>query len=191
MERIDKVLRLHPRWADEVLMLKMASEGLIRLLNGKLGIVGERNQVNLEYATDGRYGGHKLIHVTICEHTLTRLTSHPEPEEFILIGPDNAVPMVLIIARHPHETIVRKHLVGKLSEEDFYCIFAPFNQVKLSIFTMLPGILHAELLHAPLVAGDVAPTFYVTESSDLIENHVMIENMSILECDALALTVDI
>lgn len=180
---------LKPSIPTEELFAAMEAEGLIIMLNGDFNVrrgyksegVKNTNKVHTIYQTKGFFGGHKLIHVELYEDRMTKLTSHPEPEDFILAGNSQAEPFVIIISRLQHEMLIAKLEEETLIESDFYCFYAPVNQPNLMCFTMMPEYPHAELLIAPLKDGELAPTFFVTESRDLPENIIDTEHIVVCE----------
>lgn len=175
-----QTLKLKPVVATVALFDEMKSNGLITPLRPDVEAPYEgrmsTNFVKTVYAYDGAYGGHKLIHVSIHEHLLKQLTSHPENEDFLLFGPTGTVPMVLVVSKHSHDALVEKLEKNEVTADDFYCFYAPFNSPQLSLFTMHAGIPHAEVAADVVRTFEDAPQFFVTESKNLPENRILLES---------------
>lgn len=189
------ILTLTPKMIDESTMIELEGLGLIKRLLPEAGknpdlqghtadddsdramLKAETNRVEICYATEPEYGGHKLIHVTINSSYLTRLISHPGHEEFLLLGPTEATPLVLVISKHQHAILEEKFKDGSATAEDFVCFYCKMNDPRLSFFTMHSGFPHAEVCQ---VASDRPPSFFVTESKDLPEIFLELEEHSII-----------
>jgi len=116
------------------------------------------------YESDLSYGPHKLITVTVNRSTLASFGTHPDHEEFLLIGNANTKPMYLIICLHKKVELARRIAAHLLKPEDFVCLRVTYNDPQVSFFTML-----AEVPHGEAVADGVGrpASFYVTEPRDL------------------------
>ena len=116
------------------------------------------------YKTEEKYGSHMLIS---CKSNITEplyFGTHPGPEEFILLGDNNAKPLYLVIATCTIDEFNQKVNAQTLSSADFLTLKVKFNDPEVSFFTMLPAAPHGEFIAKG--EGEVS-SFYVTESSDL------------------------
>jgi len=116
------------------------------------------------YESDAAYGPHKLIAVTVNRSTFAAFGTHPDNEEFLMIGDPGTKPMYLAICLHRREQLARRIAERKLTAEDFVCRRVTYNDPQVSFFTMLADVPHGE------ATADVegrAPSFYVTEPRDM------------------------
>ena len=116
------------------------------------------------YESDPALGGHKLITVTVNRPTLAAFGTHPDNEEFLLIGEPDTKPLCLVVALCFRNDLVRKITAGELSADDFVCLRVRYNDAEVSFFTMLKDVPHGE------ATADVPgrpPSFYVTEPTDM------------------------
>lgn len=120
---------------------------------------GETRSQSL-YESDPRYGGHKLITVTVNRTTFAAFGTHPDNEEFLLIGDPATTPMYLAVALHMRDELQRRIAAGQLSSADFVCLHVKYNDPEVSFFTMLKDVPHGEAIAD---APGRAPSFYVTE----------------------------
>lgn len=128
------------------------------------------------YASDERYGPHKLISVTVNRSSLVEFGSHPDNEEFLLIGDPDTKPLCLVIALHRHQVLQERITLGKLTSADFVCLRVMFNDAEVSFFTMLADIPHTEAI---IDTDAKPPSFYVTEPRDLDINLMNLGNYEI------------
>lgn len=161
-------LRLPVREMTPALMEAMEREGLIiRLCPGRHNLPdtprGETGWAALYEGKEG-YGPHKIIVVTVNRPGFPGFGTHPDQEEFWLVGREDAIPMYILVARMDRPAYEAKARSGKLSPEDFYLLRAKYNDPEVSFFVMRSGIPHGE----GIFDGEGAlPSFYVTESRDL------------------------
>lgn len=173
-------LTLVPKESTLELFLEMEKLGVIKRLISSPVIErkSEKNSVRVCYETPPLYGGHKLIHVTLFEEALTRLTSHPHHEDFLLLGPEKSRPMVLVISKHKHGVLTEMISKGTLTEADFFCFYVKLNDPNFSFFTMMAEYPHAEICKKGDY-GSIPPSFFVTESAKLPENIISIDFMKV------------
>ena len=150
------------------LMQKMEDEGLIeRLCPGKHDLNdtprGETRGASLYEGVEG-YGPHKIIVVTVNREGFAGFGTHPDQEEFWLVGSRDAMPMYILIARMDRESFEVKAKAGTLTKDDFYLLLAKYNDPLVSFFIMKRNIPHGEGIFDE---GGLMPSFYVTESRDL------------------------
>ncbi len=150
------------------LMTCMEREGLItRLCPGRHELPdtprGETGWAELYEGKEG-YGPHKIIIVTVNRPGFPGFGTHPDQEEFWLIGPEDTIPMYILVARMQREPFEEKMLKGELTADDFYLLLARYNDPQVSFFIMQSGIPHGEGI---LEGEGRLPSFYVTESRDL------------------------
>ena len=163
-----KTLKLPVREMTQELMAAMEREGLIeRLSPGHHEIAdapeGETSWKALYEGVDG-YGPHKIIAITVNRKGFPGFGTHPDQEEFFLIGSNDTIPMYILVARMPLAQYEERRDSGSLTEEDFYLLRAKFNDPEVSFFIMKKGIPHGEGI---LSDQGALPSFYVTESRDL------------------------
>ena len=149
-------------------MEQMEKEGLIRrLCPGRHELTdtpaGETLGESLYEGEEG-YGPHKIIIVTVNREGFPGFGTHPDQEEFWLVGPEDAIPMYILVARMSRTAFEAKVQGGTLTQEDFYLLCAKYNDPQVSFFIMNKGIPHGE----GIFGGEGRlPSFYVTESRDL------------------------
>lgn len=173
---------LKPVEATQSLFDEMNRVGVITLrkpdvLDGNT--LPKTNCVKNCYTNEGTYGGHKLIQVFIVEAELRKLTSHPENEDFILVGSPGSKRLIIVACKLKHEKMLQKIQKQGLDAEDFFCFYAPYNDASLSFFTMNADYPHAEVLSDTIEQPYEAASFYVTESSRLPEIDYKLEASSI------------
>jgi len=158
---------LEPVDPTPALMDKLQQSGLIiRLCPGAHELPakpGETLGASI-YESDPGFGPHKLITVTVNRPGLPGFGTHPDNEEFLMIGSPAARPLFLVIAWDRREELDRKALSGALSAADFVALRVRWNDPETSFFVMLKDTVHGECAAAGVAA---APSFYVTESRDL------------------------
>ena len=166
MER--KTLTLPVREMTKELMEQLEEEGLIiRLAPGHHEIenapFGETSWKSLYDGLEG-YGPHKIIAITVNRLGFPGFGTHPDQEEFLLIGDNSCDPMYILIARMQRSEFEKKRDAGMLTADDFYLLKAKYNDPEASFFIMRTGIPHGEGILEP---AEKLPSFYVTESRDL------------------------
>lgn len=126
-----------------------------------------QNNVSTIYASDVEYGSHKLIAVTINKSELTHLISHPDREDFMLIGQPERTPLILTISLLKELALKEKIKKGMLSSEDFIAFYCDMNNPETSFFTMNPDYPHGE---SCMIESNFPPSFFVGEPTNLLEN---------------------
>ena len=121
------------------------------------------------YESADRYGPHKLIAVTVNRAEFAAFGTHPDNEEFLLIGNPDSQPLYLAVALCLRPEFEARFTTGRLTAADFVMIECRYNDPEASFFLMLAGVHHGEAIVS--VAGKPAPSFYVTESRDLPGRH--------------------
>ena len=116
------------------------------------------------YSSHERYGPHKLIGVTVNRSMLEEFGTHPDNEEFLLIGNPDSKPLFLVISLHRRKQLCEKIQQKRLTSNDFVCLRVKYNDADVSFFTMLTDVPHGEFT---IGTEGRAPSFYVTESRDL------------------------
>jgi hypothetical protein len=162
-----KTLRLEAREATPSLMKSLEKAGLILwLAPGRHALKpprGSSADKNL-YSSDPKWGPHMLISVTCNRPDFPKFGSHPDNEDFIMVGNAGARPLFLVIARHKKEALRKKIEKGTLGARDFIALKIRFNDPATSFFTLVKDVPHGE---AAAEGPGMAPSFYVTESRDL------------------------
>lgn len=160
-------IALAPVEMTPVMMEDLENRGLIiRLCPGHHAVAappGETIDTPI-YESQERYGPHKLISVTVNRTTPAEFGTHPDNEEFLLIGDPDTKPIYVIIAIHLQEELNRKIRQRELAAADFVCLRARYNDAAVSFFTMLADVPHGEAVGETVGR---APSFYVTEPRDL------------------------
>ena len=161
-------LAIEPVPMTAELMADLERRGLIiRLRPGGHDLAAQPGETLGEsiYETAERYGPHKLIAVTVNRAEFAAFGTHPDNEEFLLIGNPDSQPMYLAVALCMREEFEHKVKTGRLTAADLVMIECRYNDPETSFFVMLAGVPHGEaIVPAP---GKPAPSFYVTESRDL------------------------
>lgn len=116
------------------------------------------------YESDIRHGAHKLITVSVNRSTFAAFGTHPDNEEFLLIGDPATKPMYLAISLHRREELDRRITENELTALDFICLRVKYNDPNVSFFTMLADVPHGEAVAD--IDGRPA-SFYVTEPCDM------------------------
>lgn len=160
-------LCLKPQKMTPSLMEQLEREGLIRrLAPGRDDLdaaPGETLGGDLYQPKEG-YGPHKLITVTVNRESFAAFGTHPDNEEFWMIGDPDRRPLYLAIARMDRPALEEKLRAGTVTPQDFVLLEMCYNDPQVSFFVMLAGIPHGEAV-AP--GTGTPPSFYVTESRDL------------------------
>ena len=110
------------------------------------------------------YGPHRLIALTVNRESFPGFGTHPDQEEFWLIGDNEAKPMYILVARMHLEEFRKKVEEETLTAEDFYLLKAKYNDPEVSFFVMRKEIPHGE---GVFDREGKNPSFYVTESRRL------------------------
>jgi hypothetical protein len=118
----------------------------------------------LLYEPKEGYGPHRLITVTVNREAFENFGTHPDNEEFLLIGDSDTQPMYLAISLLGEVELAAKITAGTLTETDFIVLRVKFNDPEVSFFVMRAGIPHGEAI---VDCGKKLPSFYVTESLNL------------------------
>ena len=161
-------LALDPVPMTAELMAHLEERGLIiRLRPGAHDLAAQPGETlgELIYESAASHGPHKLIAVTVNRAEFAAFGSHPDNEEFLLLGNPDGQPMYLAMALCLREEFEQKVKTGRLSAADLVMIECRYNDPEVSFFVMRAGVPHGEAI-VP-AAGKPAPSFYVTESRDL------------------------
>lgn len=148
-------------------MEKMEQEGLItRLCPNRHDIETPAGNTWFEALYEGKegYGPHKIIALTVNREGFPGFGTHPDQEEFWLVGNNASKPMYILVARMEREAFEKKVEEKTLKPEDFYMLKAKYNDPEVSFFIMNSGIPHGEGIFD---SEGLCPSFYVTESRDL------------------------
>ena len=116
------------------------------------------------YESADKFGPHKLIAVTVNRKEFAGFATHPDNEEFLLIGDAKTKPMFLAVAYDMREKFEEKVKTGRLRPEDLVLLRCKYNDPEVSFFVMLKDVPHGEAI----TEANLPPaSFYVTESRDL------------------------
>ena len=116
------------------------------------------------YESDIDHGAHKLITVSVNRSSFAAFGTHPDNEEFLLIGDPATKPMYLAVSLHQREELDRRIAEHELTADDFVCLRVRYNDANVSFFTMLADVPHGEAVAD--IDGRPA-SFYVTEPCDM------------------------
>jgi hypothetical protein len=116
------------------------------------------------YDSHERYGPHRLLTVTVNRVPFVDFASHPDNEEFLMVGDPDTKPLFLVIALMYREELEDKINKGTITSDDFICLRIKWNDPYVSFFTMLAKVPHGE---AVTIREGRPPSFYVTEGRDL------------------------
>ena len=162
-----QAIRLEPVRMTGPVMQSLEDRGLIiRLGPGRHRPAASAGQ-NVDeplYAPGEGYGPHKLIAVTVSSNDLADFGTHPDNEEFLLLGQRHCRPLFLVVALHRREELERIVRERRLAAEDFLALRVRFNDPRVSFFVMLKHTPHGEAVGE---RRGGPPSFYVTESRDL------------------------
>lgn len=160
-------IELPPVNMTKEVMQELEEKGLvINLRPGQHDIespIGETTW-KLLYEPEENYGPHRLIVVCVNRQEFTAFGTHPDGEEFLLIGNKETQPMYLAIALISKEELEMKINEETLTSEDFVLLRVRYNDPEVSFFVMCPDVPHGEAI---VDKGKIAASFYVTESRDL------------------------
>ncbi|MDR2470421.1 MAG: hypothetical protein LBD27_08120 [Tannerella sp.] len=118
----------------------------------------------LIYEPKEGYGPHRLITVTVNRVEFAAFGTHPDNEEFWLIGNADTQPMFLAIALICAKELDQKIANRTLQAKDFIALRVKYNDPEVSFFVMRANVPHGEAI---LDKGKRPASFYVTESRDL------------------------
>lgn len=162
-------------WLSPVEMTKAIMEDLesrkliIRIAPGRHDLYvpeGETQCATLYEPLDG-FGPHKIMAVTVNRMSLIEFGTHPDNEDFYLIGGGtNVKTLYLVIALCLQHELEEKISTGTLSPDDFIALTVKYNDPEVSFFTMLKNVPHGEAIGKGF--GKPA-SFYVTESRDMTD----------------------
>lgn len=158
---------LNPVEMDREVMITLEKKKLIYRLaphHDDLEMARGKSGCRSIYESDIAYGGHKLIAVTVNDPDFKAFATHPDNEEFLLIGDADTIPMYLAISELSADELAEKAHDGKLSAVDFLAVRVRYNDPETSFFVMLKGVPHGEGIADAL---GKPPSFYVTESIGL------------------------
>jgi hypothetical protein len=162
-----KTINLNPTEMIEQVMADLEKKGLItRLCPGHDELDAPRGETlwKLLYEPKEGYGPHRLISVTVNREEFAGFGTHPDNEEFWLLGPEDTQPMYLVISFLSAENLAAKISAGTLEEGDFIALHIKYNDPSVSFFVMSAGVPHGEAI---VDRGKKPPSFYVTESLNL------------------------
>lgn len=169
------LVRLKPKKITMKILDEMHKNNLIKLFLPTEKIENNLNADIVEelYASDVKYGSHKLICVRK-NTSVIQLTTHPENEEVIFLDRKNRrfKPLFLIIATCENAEFEKKAALGEITEADVLALEVEYNNALMSSFTILKDIPHCEVTISG--AGE-APIFYVTEPTDMTMDYTKVK----------------
>lgn len=129
------------------------------------------------YDCHERFGPHRLLTVTVNRVPFVEFATHPDKEDFIMIGDPDTKPLYVVIALIFRAELEKKIEQGSVSSSDFVCLKIKWNDPKVSFFTMLPDVAHGEGITE---RNGIPPSFYVTEGRDLPNDLVDLGNFELV-----------
>jgi hypothetical protein len=151
----------------ERVMAELEEKGLIiRLCPGHDDLDAPPGETvwKLLYEPKEGYGPHRLISVTVNREGFAGFGTHPDNEEFWLVGNGDTQPLYLAISFLSEAELAAKIAAGSLEESDFIALRLKYNDPALSFFVMRAGVPHGEAI---VDCKKRPPSFYVTESLTL------------------------
>ena len=142
-------LALEPVPMTPKLMAHLEELGLIiRLRPGGHDLAAQPGETLGEsiYETADRYGPHKLIAVTVNRAEFAAFGTHPDNEEFLLLGNPDSQPLYLAVALCLRPEFEEKVKTGRLTAADFVMIECRYNDPEVSFFVMRADVPHGEAI---------------------------------------------
>ena len=143
-----KIISLKPIEMTKEVMQNLEKRGLIyRLCPGHDELEPKEGETlgKSIYECHENYGPHKLITVTVNREKFEAFGTHPDIEDFLLIGDLNTKPLYLLIATCHKDELNKKILQKTLLEKDFILLKAKYNDPEVSFFSMLKNVPHGEV----------------------------------------------
>lgn len=162
------IIVMHPVDMTADVMASLEDKGLIHRIAPGKDVAGPVDGTNLGrsiYESDERFGGHKLIVATIGATTLRYFGCHDDNEDVFLLGLDSWRPLYFVVATCLVDEFAAKVKAGTLAAGDLVCLRVRYNDPEASLFVMKKHVPHGEFV-IPTAAP--APSFYVTESTNLL-----------------------
>lgn len=129
------------------------------------------------YDCDERFGPHRLLTVTVNRVPFVEFATHPDKEDFIMLGDPATKPLYVVISLLFRKELEQKLKDGTVTPSDFVCLRIKWNDPQVSFFTMLPDVPHGEGVTSPT---GIPPSFYVTEGRDLPNDVVDFGNFELV-----------
>jgi hypothetical protein len=167
MANTNEIIQLKSVKMNEEHMNQLESRGLIIRLfpdHHKLDTEEGLTENHCIYTASKKYGAHKLISVTVNRTALASFGSHPDNEEFLLIGNPNAKTMYLVLALCKKDELNSKIKSGNLKVSDFIALEVQYNDPYVSFFTVVKDVPHGECIKKE---NKQPATFYVTEPESM------------------------
>lgn len=139
---------------------------ILRILPGTSNLDAKPGQTlcKVVHSSEDQFGPHKLMFITVNRIELSEFGTHPDQEDFFLIGDPNTKPLFLVIALCLKEDLNKKIKDKTVQASDFIALRVKHNDATVSFFTMLKDVPHGESIGR----GEGKPaSFYVGESRDL------------------------
>lgn len=148
------------------IMQRLEELGMImRLTPGRhteAGLPPGQSKGTVIYQSREEYGPHRLLAVTAGRVESSGFGSHPDNEEFLLIGDPADGDLYLLLSYLRHDELDQQIRCGTVSAEQFICLRVRFNDPEVSFFTLRADVPHDAVCGRE---GGGVPSFYVTESS--------------------------
>ena len=160
---------LAPVEMTKAVMIDLENRGfIIRLAPGSRSINAKAGETLCEtiYKTGPKYGGHKLMYIEVNRMNLPEFGTHPENEDFYFISHTGEKQLYLVMALCFKDELNDKIKNDKVTASDFIALKVKHNDADVSFFTILKDVPHGEAVGS---GEGRAGSFYVTESSDLID----------------------
>lgn len=160
---------LHPIEMTKAVMQELENKNLIiRISPNTVNLDAKPGQTLVDpiYSSSEGSGPHKLMFITVNRMELTEFGTHPDNEDFLLIGDPNFKPLYLVVSLCRMDELDLKIKNKTVSADDFVTLRVKYNDADVSFFTMLKDVPHGEAIGK---GEGKAASFYVGESRDLID----------------------
>ena len=176
-----KEILLKPEKVSEKLFLKLEKLKLIKLIRPDRKTLETKTKtgtVSRFYTSSAKSGSHTIMSVGKRSEKI-KFSWHDDNEDFLLLNPENLKfkKLYLLVSYLKKKDFLKKLVSENLSQKDFTAIELEFNNPKLSFFIMLKNTIHCEVTDN---SKGQHPIFFVSESSKLKDNKIMIRNYNIL-----------
>ena len=160
-------ISIKPKKLTPAVLKMLQKKGLVKTFTPSKKLMAKKGPaIDLFYATDIKYGSHKLICVKKGDVDI-ELNWHTDNEDVIAINPLDIKykPMYFIVSLHKKDRFKALVKQRKLKSKDILALEVEFNNPKVCVFTVLKGAVHCEVTKKGRGAD---PVFFVTEPTNLV-----------------------
>ncbi len=171
---------IKPQKMNAKIMDSLEQKGLIiRMMpsrdSHRLAIQSGEARGEYMYKSMATSGTHALMNVALDNTDFINFGTHPDNEEFLLLGGIGEKSLLLLVSYLSREELERKIAAESLTSQDFICLDVVFNDPELSFFVMKKEVPHGECS----MGSGLPATFYVTEGSNLSLDKTDFKNYSL------------